>query len=195
MSTAARAALRPGITGTEPLRRDRRERLEELPAGDGRRLPDHLKAQVRRELDRLELLLQQIKAVAARDALLATEPAVTPGSAAMLGRPQGHRTRVRGHPLDGGALPALRQPAPGRGLCSLAPPPWQSGSGDRAQGVAKSGHPRLRPTPIQLAWLWIRQESMSVKKLPGFFDSDLLQLFAFERFLFDRVMARDQEAR
>src|SRR5437773_320589 len=50
-----------GITGYEPRRCDRRERLEELKTGDGRPLPDHLKAQVRRELDRLELLLEQIK--------------------------------------------------------------------------------------------------------------------------------------
>ena len=61
-----------GISGYEPLRRDRRERLEELQTGDGRPLPPHLKAQVNRELDRLELLLKQIKAVEAeRDALLA----------------------------------------------------------------------------------------------------------------------------
>jgi transposase len=51
-----------GISGYEPLRRDRRERLDTLQTGDGRLLPDHLKAQVRRELDRLELLLKQIKA-------------------------------------------------------------------------------------------------------------------------------------
>ena len=50
-----------GISGYEPLRRDRRERLDTLQTGDGRRLPDHLKAQVRRELDRLELLLEQIR--------------------------------------------------------------------------------------------------------------------------------------
>src|SRR5512133_2972071 len=42
-----------GISGYEPLRRDRRERLDTLQTGDGRLLPDHLKAQVRRELDRL----------------------------------------------------------------------------------------------------------------------------------------------
>jgi hypothetical protein len=53
-----------GISGYEPLRRDRRERLDTLQP-DGRLLPDHLKAQVRRELDRLELLLKQIKAVEA----------------------------------------------------------------------------------------------------------------------------------
>ena len=34
-----------GISDYEPLRRDRRQRLEELRTGDGRALPDHLKAQ------------------------------------------------------------------------------------------------------------------------------------------------------
>src|ERR1700723_2542427 len=52
-----------GLSGYEPLRRDRRQRLEALQTGDGRRLPQHLKAQVCRELDRLELLLEQIQAV------------------------------------------------------------------------------------------------------------------------------------
>src|SRR5258707_8362999 len=52
-----------GASGYEPLRRDRRARLDALQTGDGRRLPQHLKAQVCRELDRLELLLEQIKAV------------------------------------------------------------------------------------------------------------------------------------
>ena len=36
-----------------------------LTTGDGRPLPPHLKTQIRRELDRLELLLEQIKAVEA----------------------------------------------------------------------------------------------------------------------------------
>ena len=63
-----------GASGYEPLRRDRRVRLDALQTGDGRRLPPHLKAQVCRELDRLELLLEQIKAVEAeRDALLDAE--------------------------------------------------------------------------------------------------------------------------
>ena len=63
-----------GISGYEPLRRDRRRRLDTLQTGDGRLLPVHLKAQVCRELDRLELLLEQIKAVEAeRDVLLAAQ--------------------------------------------------------------------------------------------------------------------------
>src|SRR3954453_24088579 len=40
-----------GISCSEPLRRDRRERLNGLQTGAGPLLPDHLKAQVRRELD------------------------------------------------------------------------------------------------------------------------------------------------
>src|SRR6266851_4647552 len=54
------------------LRRDRRARLEALRTGDGRELPSHLKAQLGRALDRIELLVEQIKAVeAAQEALLA----------------------------------------------------------------------------------------------------------------------------
>src|SRR5918994_7497991 len=62
-----------GISDYEPMHRHRRIRLEELRTGDGRPLPRHLKAQLSRELDRLELLLQQIATVEAeRDALLAS---------------------------------------------------------------------------------------------------------------------------
>ena len=52
-----------GVSDYEPLRCNRRQRLDELKTGDGRCLPQHLKAQISRELDRLELLLEQIKAV------------------------------------------------------------------------------------------------------------------------------------
>src|SRR6516164_9456965 len=48
-----------GVSGYQPLHRDRRQRLEELQTGDGRAFPQHLKALVNRELDRLELLLKQ----------------------------------------------------------------------------------------------------------------------------------------
>ncbi|MER8843344.1 IS110 family transposase, partial [Mesorhizobium sp. M0913] len=57
-----------GIVGFEPLKRNRRTRLEELRTGDGRELPSNLKAEIVRALDRIELVLRQIKDVeAARD--------------------------------------------------------------------------------------------------------------------------------
>src|ERR1700690_1582783 len=71
-----------GICGYEPLRRDRRQRLDELTTGDGRPLPVHLKTQISSELDRLELLLDQIKeAEAERDALLAAPQPAAPAPA------------------------------------------------------------------------------------------------------------------
>jgi transposase len=47
-----------GVSGYEPLRRDRRQWLDDLRTGDSRPLPPHLKAQICRELDRLELLIE-----------------------------------------------------------------------------------------------------------------------------------------
>ena len=50
-----------------------------MRTGDGRSLPTHLKTQISRELDRLELLLDQIKlAEAERDALLAEDQTAAP---------------------------------------------------------------------------------------------------------------------
>jgi len=79
-----------GIADYEPLLRKRRERLDELRTGDGRPLPQHLKAQVGRELDRLELVLQQMKSVEAeRDASPKASDKETPTPAAMLKRLKG----------------------------------------------------------------------------------------------------------
>src|SRR5215211_3707624 len=93
-----------GIGDYEPLHRNRRERLEELITGDGRPLPECLKAQIRRELDRLELVIEQVKAVeAARDAVLAqaqASPSV-PAPAALLLGPERHWTRGGRHALLG----------------------------------------------------------------------------------------------
>ena len=69
-----------GISGYEPLRRDRRRRLDTLQTGDGRLLPVHLKAQVCRELDRLELLLEQIKVELSGCAALLCGPSANPAS-------------------------------------------------------------------------------------------------------------------
>jgi transposase len=152
-----------GISGYEPLRRDRRERLDTLQTGDGRLLPDHLKAQVCRELDRLELLLEQIKAVEAeRDVLLAAQQVAAPAPAAML-------LDIKGIGPEFAAMEGLFRHFDNRrqvaSYAGLAPTPWQSGSVDREQGVSKTGNPRLRTTLIQLAWLWLRHQPQSALTL------------------------------
>ena len=155
-----------GISGYEPLRRDRRERLDTLQTGDGRPLADHLKAQVRRELDRLELLLEQIKAVETeRDVLLATQQVAVPAPAAMLLGIKGIGPEFAAILWSEGLFRHFDNRRQVASYAGLAPTPWQSGSIDREQGVSKAGNPRLRTTLIQLAWLWLRHQPKSALAL------------------------------
>jgi len=155
-----------GISGYEPLRRDRRERLDTLQTGDGRLLPDHLKAQVCRELDRLELLLEQIKAVEAeRDVLLAAQQVAAPAPAAMLLDIKGIGPEFAAILWSEGLFRHFDNRRQVASYAGLAPTPWQSGSVDREQGVSKAGNPRLRTTLIQLAWLWLRHQPHSALAL------------------------------
>lgn len=149
-----------GVTDYEPLRKDRRQRLEELRTGDGRALPPHMKTQICRELDRVELLLEQIKTVEdERHAAVSAQIAETQASPAKM------LLEIKGIGAEFAAVLASeclyrkfdnrRQVA---AYAGLAPTPWQSGSVDREQGVSKAGNPRLRTTLIQMSWLWLQHQ-------------------------------------
>lgn len=153
-----------GISGYQPLRRDHLARLDELSTGDGRNLPPHLKAQLLRELDRLELLLAQIKAVEAeRDAVLAKEPQdrETPAAAKMLLDIKGIGPEFAAVLWSEGLFRHFDNRRQVASYAGLAPTPWQSGAVLREQGVSKAGNPRLRSTMIQLAWLWLNHQPHS----------------------------------
>jgi transposase len=148
-----------------PLRRDRRDRLEELHTGDGRPLPRHLKAQIIRELDRIEMVLAQIQDVERTQTdVIAADKLTAPGSSLLLG--------LKGIGPESAAVlwgeglsrrfDNRRQVA---AYAGLAPTPWQSGQVNHDQGVAKSGNPRLRTTLIQIAWLWLRHQPDSALTL------------------------------
>jgi transposase len=155
-----------GVFGYEPLRKGRRDRLEDLRTGDGRPMPVHLKAQIVRELDRLELLLEQLKSVAAeRDALLkpAGDEAVSP--AAMLVRLKGIGPETAAVLWSEGLFRQFDNRRQVAAYAGLAPTPWQSGSLDHEQGVSKAGNPRLRATMVELAWLWLQNQPTSALSL------------------------------
>ena len=147
----------------EPLHRNRRTRLEELQTGDGRPLPEHLKRQISRELDRLELLLEQIKAVEAeRDAMLApAKEEDVPTPAKMLMDLKGIGPEFATGLWSEGLFRHFDNRRQVAAYAGLAPTPWQSGTVDREQGIARSGNPRLRTTMLQLAWLWLRHQRES----------------------------------
>src|SRR6516162_2513383 len=151
-----------GVSNYEPLKRNRRARLEELKTGDGRPLPAHLKAQIGRELDRLELVLPQLKAVEAeRDALLkpVSEGCSTPAS--MLAQLKGMGPEFTAILWSEALFRSFSNRRQLAAYAGLAPTPWQSGSVAHEQGVSKAGNPRLRTTMIQLAWLWLRHQPTS----------------------------------
>ena len=159
-----------GVSDYEPLRRNRRQRLDELKTGDGRPLPPHLKAQISRELDRLELLIGQIKAVETeRDALItpaATKPEgmnvdSTPAPQAMLMELNGIGAEIAAVLCSEGLYRNFANRKQVAAYAGLAPTPWQSGSVAHEQGVSKAGNPRLRTTMIQLSWLWLRHQPQS----------------------------------
>ena len=155
-----------GVSGYQPLDRDRRGQLDELKTGDGRALPKHLKVQISRELDRLELLLEQIKAVEAeRDALLDAQRIVATSPAAMLCNVKGIGPEFTTILYSEGLFRHFDNRRQVGSYAGLAPTPWQSGSIDREQGVSKSGNPRLRATLIELAWLWVRHQPKSALTL------------------------------
>ena len=152
-----------GIPDYDPLHRDRRRCLAALTTGDGRPLPERLKAEIGRELDRLEMVVSQLTVVEReRDALVArTAEADACAAPAAL-------ARLRGIGPELAALLWLealfrrfdnrRQIA---AYAGLTPSPWQSGGIDREQGIAKSGNPRLRRAMIELAWFWVRHQTGS----------------------------------
>jgi transposase len=108
-----------------------------------------LKAEIRRELDRIALVTTQLIRTDAEErnnpaALLLKLKGLGPEFALLLWleslfRSFGNRRQVAAY---GG----------------LAPSPWQSGGVKRDQGISKSGNRRLRKTMIELAWLWLRHQ-------------------------------------
>lgn len=163
-----------GISDYAPLRRDRRKRLDGLRTGDGQPLPAHLKAQIGRELDRLELLLGQIKAVEdEQEAMLAAESKMA-GEPRQT-KPEGEQYNVvamllgvKGIGTQAAVLlwsEGLSRPFANRrqvaAYAGLAATPWRSGALVHEQGLSKAGNPRLRTLMVQLAWLWLRHQPQS----------------------------------
>jgi transposase len=149
-----------GIADYDPLRKDRLARLDTLRTGDGRPLPERLKAEIRREIERVDLVVSQMAMVEReRDALVGMTSDPAPETAAAV------LVRLKGIGPELGSLiwlEALYRGFSNRrqiaAYAGLAPSPWQSGGTDREQGISKSGNRRLRHALVELAWFWLRHQ-------------------------------------
>jgi transposase len=150
-----------GIYDYVPLRRDRWVQLDALRTGDGQPVPSRLKAELERELKRLELVLEMIATVEAeRDAILASERPLHLNAVKikMLARLKAigpeFATSLTGEVF-------YRDFANRRQLGSyvgLASTPFCSGGIERDQGISKAGNPIARAMMIELAWTWLRYQ-------------------------------------
>jgi transposase len=151
-----------GIYAYEPLRSHRIKRLEQLRTGDGRQLPPRVTAEIRRELQRLELVLQMIKAIEKeRDVMALGKAPSTYGNA----------KKVQQLVKIGSIGPEIATVLVGEvfyrqfnnrqevgSYVGLTPSHFQSGPSSRDQGISKAGNPKARTIMLELAWFWIRYQ-------------------------------------
>jgi transposase len=162
-----------GIVGFDPRNREAEQRLDHLVTGDGRPLGSRLKAELRRELVRLRLVIDQIAAIEAeRDAMVRVKQAAPPtvddvptdADVAMIAT----LSRIRG--VGNNDASVLVREAFWRGFrnrreiaawSGFAPTPWASGATSKDQGITKSGPPSFRAQMIQITWRWLRYQPHS----------------------------------
>jgi transposase len=155
-----------GIYHFEPMHREPIQRLERLRTADGRKLPSRVRAEIVRELQRLELVLGMIKTIEAeRDAIalsvksksehtnakkiqeLVKIRSIGPESATTLVGEVFYRSFDNRKQLGS--------------YVGLTPSHFQSGPTCRDQGISKAGNAKARTTIIELAWLWLRHQPAS----------------------------------
>jgi transposase len=154
-----------GVPEYDPLRRNRRRRLDELRTALGEPLPMHARAKIARMLDRLELVLEQIAELERqRDAVLGEE---SPDKAAEMIQ---QLTSLRGLGVQSASVLVregfVREFANGKALGSyagLTATPYSSGNVEREQGIGKAGNARLRTMMVELAWIWQRYQPDSAQ--------------------------------
>src|SRR5499433_1843785 len=147
---------------TNPLRRDRMQRLERLRTADGQTLPPRLKAEILRELKRLELVIGMIKTIEAeRDAIASAKTETEHSSAKKIQDlakikcvgPEFATTLVG--EVFYRSFDNRKQLA---SYVGLTPAHFQSGSMCRDQGISKAGNTKARTVMVELAWLWLRHQ-------------------------------------
>ena len=159
-----------GIVDYQPQRRDRRERLAELRTALNQPLGRRLADEITRELERLELVMDQLKKIEAeRDAIVANPPhddanaakivklarfeSIANETATVFTREVFYRHFDRGRQVGA--------------FVGFDGSPWRSGQMDHEQGISKRGNRRVRALAVQAALRWVRQQPDSA--LTGWF--------------------------
>ena len=154
---------RLGIRNFNPKLRNAPEKLETLRTPEGALLPGNTRAKLTRDMERLRLVVAQIKAIeAARLERLATSPEDKPHAMVLL------LARVRGIGIETADMLVrevlsrhLRDRRSVARYAGLTGAPDESGAKRREKGLAKAGNARVRRGMIQLAWRLLNFQSDS----------------------------------
>jgi transposase len=144
-----------------------REELETLRLWDGAALGVGLRQRLEREVERMDLVQQQITTLE-QEMAAELQQAAEPGSLlAMMQRlvqlrgigPQSARILV----VELFGWRAFHNRRQVGGCTGLTPTPYQSGTSMHEQGIDKAGNVWLRRVAVQLAWLWLRWQPHSAE--------------------------------
>ena len=151
-----------GIYDYEPMHPERIQRLERLRTADRHSLPLRLKAEILRELQRLELVLGMIQTIETeRDAIVSAKSKSQQTSAKKIK----HLDKLKSIGPEFATVlvgEVFYRTFDNRkqvgSYVGLTPSPFQSGSTSRDQGISRAGNAKARTTMIELAWLWLRNQ-------------------------------------
>jgi transposase len=125
-------------------------------------LPRHLHGEIKRELERLELLKEQIKAIEVELKEVTAGTSTTAAAARQLGGLKG--IGMVGAQVLGFEFFGWRSFNNGRevgALAGLTGTPFNSGAQEREQGISKAGNRRVRAVMTELSWGWLRHQPQS----------------------------------
>jgi transposase len=139
------------------------ERLEHLRTWDGQALPEQLRQRLLRELQRWQLVHEQILHIEK-----ARAQAIGRCAAPVVGQVR-RLLGLRGIGLASSWVFVMeffgwRRIRNRRELASLAgltPTPYNSGDSERDQGISKAGNRRVRGMVVEIAWSWLRYQPNS----------------------------------
>jgi transposase len=153
-----------GIYGYNPMRPQAMARLEQLRTAQGGALPPRLKSEIKRELQRLQLVVEMIATLEAeRNAIVEDQASTHPNAKKIQTL---HKLKAIGPEFAAVLVGEIfhRDFNNRRQLASyvgFSPSPFQSGKVAHDQGISKAGNSKGRTTGIELAWLWLRYQPAS----------------------------------
>jgi transposase len=150
--------IQQGIVVSNPSSRKFVIQLEQWRTWDGKQLPADLKSRIIREHGRLRMVEEQIYALGKE-----REKRVAAADSEAMKQVE-HLMTLVGIGMNSSwkfvmEFFAWRNFKNGKqigALSGLTPTPYDSGAGQREQGISKAGNERVRTLAVEMAWVWLR---------------------------------------